>query len=76
MLLGACAFQFSSFPAMLPGFWVGLLHGATALLSLLASLVTDTRIYSFPNAGFSYDAGFVLGFAVAHGMALSISRSR
>jgi hypothetical protein len=45
-----------------PGFWLGLVHGATALFSLFTSLFAPVRIYAVPNDGFLYDLGFVTGF--------------
>ena len=62
-VLTACATQ----PAAQqhgPGFAAGLLHGFIAIFALAASLYFDVRIYAFPNGGFWYDAGFVLGFAL------------
>jgi hypothetical protein len=47
-----------------PGFLNGLLHGAIAPFSLLASLFTNVRAYAFPNSGISYDLGFLLGVLV------------
>jgi hypothetical protein len=46
-----------------PGFLLGLWHGWIAPWSLIASLVTDVRVYAFPNTGVWYDAGFLLGVA-------------
>jgi len=43
------------------GFFMGFVHGFLILFSFLASLVTDVRIYAYPNAGGWYDFGFVLG---------------
>jgi hypothetical protein len=45
-----------------PGFWLGLVHGATAPFALVASLFAPVRIYAVPNAGFLYDLGFIGGF--------------
>jgi hypothetical protein len=47
----------------IPGFLLGLLHGAISPLALVASAFSDVRIYAFPNAGGWYDIGFVLGCA-------------
>ncbi|MCP5412732.1 MAG: hypothetical protein H6924_11525 [Alphaproteobacteria bacterium] len=60
-LLAGCAHQPAAQPDA-PGFLAGLLHGLIALVSLAASLFWDVRMYAFPNAGFSYDLGFAIGF--------------
>jgi len=62
-LLTGCATQPSVSPSDVPGFWLGLLHGAIAPFSLIASLFYDVRIYAFPNSGWWYDLGFFLGIA-------------
>jgi hypothetical protein len=38
-----------------------LWHGFIVVFSLIASIFTDARVYAFPNSGFWYDVGFVLG---------------
>ena len=43
------------------GFFGGLWHGFIILFSLIGSIFTDVRIYSFPNSGGWYDFGFFLG---------------
>jgi hypothetical protein len=58
--IAACATQPS--PGAAPGFFMGMLHGLFAPFSLVGSLFWDVRIYAFPNSGFGYDLGFVLGF--------------
>jgi hypothetical protein len=63
LLLAGCATQPAAHPGA-PGFFAGFLHGLTALFALAASLFMDVRIYAFPNAGFSYDLGFVAGFVL------------
>jgi hypothetical protein len=40
---------------------MGVLHGYISVFSLFVSLFSPIRIYAFPNAGFLYDFGFVLG---------------
>ena len=62
-ILTACATQPAA-QQQVPGFAAGLLHGFIAILALAASLYFHVRIYAFPNSGFWYDAGFVLGFAL------------
>lgn len=63
-LLQACAGQPPAQPDA-PGFLAGIFHGLTALFALVGGLVMHVRIYAFPNAGWSYDAGFLLGFAAS-----------
>jgi hypothetical protein len=63
-VLSACATQPSMQVPDAPGFWSGLLHGFTILISLIGSIFLDIRIYAFPNAGIGYDVGFFLGTTV------------
>lgn len=45
-----------------PGFFYGLLHGFGSPIALILGIfVADSRIYAFPNAGWWYDLGFMLG---------------
>jgi hypothetical protein len=44
-----------------PGFFSGLFHGFIILFSLIGSIFMDLRIYAFPNSGFFYDLGFLIG---------------
>jgi len=44
-----------------PGFFSGLAHGFLILFSLVGSVFTDVRVYAFPNSGFWYDAGYLIG---------------
>ncbi len=67
--LSACASQPHAPPFMyyapldrLPAVLLGFFHGFLAPLTLLLSLIGDARIYSWPNGGWPYDLGFVLGF--------------
>jgi hypothetical protein len=48
-----------------PSFLLGLFHGFTALVTLAGSVFLHIRIYAFPNSGFWYDTGFVIGFAAS-----------
>ena len=59
-----------------PGFLAGLLHGFVALASLVASLFFNIRIYAFPNGGFRYDMGFVIGFSLNIVLFVSLSIPR
>lgn len=47
-----------------PGFFSGLIHGFLILFSLIGSIVLDIRIYAFPNSGFFYDLGYLIGAAM------------
>jgi len=60
-ILAACATQPVAAASEPPGFWAGLVHGFTILFSLIGSIVTDYRIYAFPNSGGWYDFGYFLG---------------
>jgi hypothetical protein len=66
-VFAACATQPPPSAQGLPGFWLGLLHGFTALFALVGELFTSYRVYAFPNSGGFYDLGFVLGAALAFG---------
>ncbi|MEA1674006.1 hypothetical protein [Nitrospirillum sp. BR 11163] len=62
LLLSACATQPPPMAGReLPGFLYGLLHGLIAPFSFLYSLISDTRVYAYPNPGRWYDFGFLLG---------------
>ncbi len=61
--LAGCAHQPPSALPGVPGFFHGLLHGFLILVSLVGSLFTNVRVYAFPNSGFFYDLGFVIGAA-------------
>jgi len=61
LILTACAHQPEPIAYNPPGFFSGLWHGFIILFSLIGSIFTDVRIYSFPNSGGWYDFGFFLG---------------
>jgi hypothetical protein len=44
-----------------PGFWSGLFHGFIMFFSLISEILSDHRVYAFPNSGSGYDIGFFLG---------------
>jgi hypothetical protein len=68
VLVASCAHQPPpSGAAPLPGFLLGLLHGYISLFSMIASLFFEVRIYEYPNAGFFYDLGFVIGAFAFYG---------
>lgn len=66
LLLNGCAHQPSTYSNDAPGFFMGLVHGYIAVFSALAGLFTDVRIYNFPNSGYWYDVGFIIGFIFFH----------
>jgi hypothetical protein len=61
LLLASCATQ--PYPSAYdpPGFFSGLLHGFLIVFSFIGSLLTDYRIYAFPNSGGWYDFGYLIG---------------
>ena len=68
--LAACARQPAVYAPDAPGFWWGILHGLISPVSLLAGIVSDVRIYAFPNSGLVYDLGFMLGAGPAFFMSV------
>lgn len=66
-LLCACATQPPPTALNPPGFWSGVLHGAIAPFALIASFFSDVRIYAFPNSGWWYDFGFIIGIGALFG---------
>jgi len=67
IVLTACATQPMPTGFNPPGFWFGLLHGAIAPFALIGGFFSDVRIYAFPNSGWWYDFGFVLGIGSLFG---------
>jgi hypothetical protein len=66
--LAACAHQPPpSGGAPLPGFLLGLIQGYISLFDLIASLFFPVRIYEYPNNGFFYDLGFIIGVFAFYG---------
>ena len=63
-VLSGCAQQPTPDAYDPPGFFSGLIHGFTILLSLIGSIFLDVRIYAFPNSGFFYDLGYLIGVGV------------
>jgi hypothetical protein len=66
-ILTSCAHQPSGYHHEAPGFFSGVLHGFIAPFTLIISIFRDIRIYNYPNSGFWYDAGFVVGFLMISG---------
>jgi hypothetical protein len=73
---GGCAHQPPSNVEGVPGFFYGLLHGFLILGSLVGSIFTDVRVYAFPNSGFTYDLGFLIGAAAFLGGGARSARRR
>lgn len=68
VVVASCAHQPPpSGGAPVPGFFLGLFHGYISLFSLIASLFFEVRVYEFPNAGFFYDLGFIIGAFAFYG---------
>ena len=61
VLVAACATQPPPAGANDPGFFHGLFHGFIIVFGFVASIFTDYRIYAYPNSGWWYDLGFLLG---------------
>ena len=67
VVLMSCAEQTTEVVENQDGFLKGLLHGFIILFSFIGSLFADFEIYSFPNNGFWYDFGFLLGASMFFG---------
>lgn len=68
LALSGCAHQSVSSSSSAPGFLMGIFHGFVLPFSFVFSLLSDgIRIYSVPNTGVWYDAGFVIGLALLIG---------
>jgi hypothetical protein len=75
--LASCARQ----PATLalldgPGFFMGIVHGLIAPIALVGGIFTDVRTYAFPNGGWWYDFGFILGIGAWGGGGAAARRKR
>jgi len=57
----APAFFLFTLSSKIPAVVLGFCHGLLAPLTLLASLAYKVRIYEFPNGGWWYDFGFIVG---------------
>lgn len=49
----------------LPGLFSGVWHGMVAPYSLIVRFFADVKMYAFPNTGWFYDLGFLLGVALS-----------
>lgn len=74
-ILAACAHQPDPAHSSPPGFFSALFHGVTAPFTLLLGWLWDGRIYAFPNSGWFYDLGFLLGLSVWGGGGAAAARS-
>ncbi|MBM3572279.1 MAG: hypothetical protein FJX52_07960 [Alphaproteobacteria bacterium] len=63
-LLAGCATQPAPDSFDPPGFLLALAHGFVAPIALIGSLFLEVRVYAFPNSGWWYDLGFMLGVAI------------
>lgn len=60
-----------------PGFFTGLFHGLLILFSLLGGFFNDDiRVYAFPNSGWSYDLGYVIGVTLFVGDIVNESKKK
>ena len=65
LLLAACAHQPPpDGSGLIAAFFFGLVHGLMAPINLIAGLFLSVRIYEFPNGGWFYDLGFLIGLIV------------
>jgi hypothetical protein len=62
LLISGCGFaQIEASSLDKPGFLMGLWHGILAPWSFLARAFGDFVMYAFPNSGWAYDLGFLIG---------------
>ncbi|MFT8246627.1 hypothetical protein [Roseomonas sp. BN140053] len=75
LALGGCATQLTLLITDLhpPGFFSALLHGLIAPFALVGGIFTEARVYAFPNSGWWYDFGFLLGLLPWGGIGASIA---
>lgn len=70
LAVAACATQPEGFPQGddPPGFLSGLLHGFGLVFAFISQFFSDSiRVYAFPNGGWSYDLGFIIGAGLFFG---------
>jgi hypothetical protein len=60
-VIAGCAHQPAPTAYDPPGFFTGLWHGFIIIPSVVVGLFTEIRIYAFPNTGYWYDVGYVIG---------------
>ncbi|BDX21058.1 hypothetical protein TUM22923_03790 [Polynucleobacter sp. TUM22923] len=71
LLLIGCAYQPVNTAYDPPGFFMGLIHGWISPIALVVGIFSDVRVYAFPNSGWWYDLGFMLGISTWGGAAAS-----
>ena len=71
IFLVGCAYQPINSAHNPPGFFLGVFHGWVAPFALIGGLFSDVRIYAYPNSGWFYDLGFILGISTWGGAAAS-----
>jgi len=59
--LASCAYQPEPQAYDPPGFFSAIFHGIVSPLALCFGIFSDIRIYAFPNGGWWYDFGFMIG---------------
>lgn len=47
-----------------PGFLYGLFHGFTIFFAFIGSFFTDYEIYAYPNSGWPYNLGYLIGVMI------------
>ena len=70
LAVAACATQPEGFPRgdSQPSFFSGLLHGFGMVIAFIAQFFSDKiRVYAFPNGGWPYDLGFIIGAGLFFG---------
>ena len=75
-LASGCATQPAPEAVSPPGFLMGLVHGFIIVFSFVGSLFTDVRIYAYPNSGWWYDLGYLLGTSMFLGGGGASSKRR
>jgi hypothetical protein len=59
--LVGCGFAASGASEDVPGCLLGFWHGLLAPWSLILRAILDIKTYAFPNSGWGYDFGFIVG---------------
>lgn len=62
LLIAGCGFATTGYSVYdPPGFFLGVWHGLLAPWTLILRLFLDIKMYAFPNTGWFYDFGFIIG---------------
>ena len=62
LLIAGCGFATTDASVLdPPGFFLGVWHGLLAPWTLILRLFFDIKMYAFPNSGWLYDFGFLIG---------------